>query len=79
MRLKSGDSLFELRDYPGAIDAYRQILEKHPDADMVPWAMYKIGLALVAQGKKGDAKLFFSEVVKSYPQSAAAKQAKKKL
>jgi tol-pal system protein YbgF len=78
-RLTLGDCYSEEREHNQAIEAYRQILAKHPDGDMVPWAMYKIGMSLAALGDNKSAMEFFRETVNTYPNTTPGNLSKKRL
>ena len=44
-----------------------------------PWSMLRQGECFESMGKKDEAKLFWQDVVRKYPKSKAAKEAKGRL
>jgi TolA-binding protein len=63
------------RDYGKAIQEYDLVLEKYPDNNKTPDAMYGKGVALVQLGRRTDGSREFQELIKRFPTSGLASQA----
>lgn len=70
------ETKFREGDYQPAILAYQEIIDKFGTTSWAPWAMLRQGESFLALGQKDNAQLFFEEVLRLYPRSTAAKEAK---
>ena len=59
-----------------AIEALRQLLERHAKSDYAPQALYAMGVSLEAVGRSGDAAGVFRQVMVRYPNSYEATRAR---
>ena len=66
-------------DYEKAVLRYQEVIDQFKGSAFAPWAMFRQGECFEAQGQKGNAKVFYGEVIRIYPKSRAAKAARKKL
>ena len=73
------ENLYGAKEFKKAIVKYQSFREKSPKSDRAPDATYRIGQCFLELGMKKDAKEFFQETVETYPKSAAAQRARKKL
>ncbi|MBF0099316.1 MAG: outer membrane protein assembly factor BamD [Desulfobacterales bacterium] len=85
--LKIADSYFELSEYDKAIVAYEEFENLHPRNEYIPYVIYQIGQCYFEQIKSIDrdqsvsqkALSLFKRLVKQYPESEYADQAKPKI
>ncbi|MCH9648502.1 MAG: tol-pal system protein YbgF [Deltaproteobacteria bacterium] len=70
-----GESRYARKDFPGALAAFRETVERFPGGNKVPDALVKAGQCFEAQGDLDSALETYREVVQRYPQSAAAARA----
>jgi tol-pal system protein YbgF len=72
--------LFLVKNLPAqAVQHFENVLNQFPTSSKAAASALKIGYALSAMGQKEDAKMRFKEVIKNYPDTAAAQLAKSKL
>lgn len=69
------ESLIQLGDPEGAIDAYEAVFQNHPDSDAAPKARVGLGRTYLEQGESALARNQFEMVVNTWPESEAAAQA----
>lgn len=62
--------------YAEAAAAFQTVVDTFPQSTWAPWSMLRQGECFAALGRKDAAKLFWEDVVKKYPKSKAAKEAK---
>jgi tol-pal system protein YbgF len=74
-----GESRFERKDLAGAVEAFVAVLEKYPEGNKVPDAMFKLGLTYVELGRAEEAKATLRELVATYPRSEPAQKARARL
>ncbi len=74
-----GEIYYREKWYEKAILEYQNVIEKYPNANKVPAALLKQGLAFSNIGDKANAKLILEELSRKYPQSNEAKVAAEKL
>ncbi|MDI9409423.1 MAG: outer membrane protein assembly factor BamD [Candidatus Pacebacteria bacterium] len=80
-------SLFISRQYPGAVNALQSFIEAHPGNPAVPYAYYLKGMCYYYQIEDVDrdqsmtenAQESFSELIRRFPQSVYARDARLKL
>ena len=61
-----GEKLFDREDYEGAIEIFRDVIEKYPDSDQTVNAAVNIGAAYMAQEKYRQAAEEFQKVIDNY-------------
>ncbi len=67
------------KKYENAILEYEKVAKNYPEGDKVPYALLKQGVSLLNLGDKTSAKLILQRVIKDYPNTNQARQAKIKL
>ncbi|MBE9460247.1 tetratricopeptide repeat protein, partial [Enterobacter hormaechei] len=55
------------------------VVKNYAKSPKAPDAMYKVGIIMQEKGQADKAKAVFQQVIKQYPTSAAAKQAKSRV
>jgi len=69
--LLSAGNLYLLKpDFDKAIDAYRELQQRFPDASRASYAHWKVAWLSLRQGRNGDAKTGFEQQIALYPNSA---------
>ncbi|MGH7858522.1 MAG: tol-pal system protein YbgF, partial [Candidatus Binatia bacterium] len=63
----------------GAIEAYRTAIDRYPEGNKIPDALFKLGVAFEAVGNGGAAREAWQELVRRFPTSAAAETAAERL
>jgi len=66
-------------DHKNAATAFDVVVKNHAESTWAPWSMLRQGECFAALGKPDVAKIFWEDVVKKYPKSKAAKEAKEHL
>ncbi len=74
-----GESYYIKKDYANGLQSYRSLLEKFPASPKVPDALLKTGLILQGQNKNDQARVAYQRIVKEFPNSTAATQARSRL
>ena len=85
--LKVADAHFHREEYPEAISAYEDFVQLHPKNEAIPYVLYQIGACYFEQTLSKDrdqsptrlAILSFERLLKEYPDSAYASDARKKI
>ncbi len=67
------------KNYSQAVLRFQEVIDKHKSSPWAAYAMLRQGECFEAQGQKDNARLFYEDVVRLYPKSKAAKEAKAKL
>ncbi len=67
-----GAARFERGDFNGALAAFRRTVERYPAANKVPDALYKMGESFERLNERGQALAVYDELVRRYPDTAAA-------
>ena len=75
-QLLVGEIFLAQKDYRGAIAEFEGLISAAPRGIRVPDALLKIGLAQRSLGEEGRARRSWERLVKDYPTSAAARQAR---
>jgi len=70
------DTLFQLKDYRGALADFEALIGAVPGSAKVPDALLKIGLCQRGLGDAALAKQTWERLVRDYPGSVAARQAR---
>lgn len=63
-------------DFASAAGAFQEVVDRFPTSTWAPWSILRQGECFAALGKAKEARLFWSDVVKKYPKSKAATEAK---
>lgn len=79
VRYRVGETWMNDGKWQKAAIAFQSVLDNHRDSDWAPWAMYRQGECFRSLGDEGAGRLFFEELIRLYPRSDAAKEAKKAL
>ena len=74
-----GQCYYQLKDYARAVILFEDVIEKHKKSSKFKSALLKAGYSWNHLGKPELAKLRFQEVVKDFPKSVEATQAKRTL
>lgn len=72
----TGESYYIKKDFPNALSSYRSLLEKFGSSPKVPDALLKTGIIQQEQKKNDAAKAAYNRVIKEFPNSSAAIQAR---
>ena len=67
-----GASRFAKRDFRGALAAFRRTVESYPAGNKVPDSLIKMGQALEELGDPAEALAVYEELVRRFPDTAAA-------
>jgi tol-pal system protein YbgF len=67
-----GASRYARDDFRGALAAFRRTVELYPDGNKVPDALYKMGQALEELAEPVEALAVYDELVRRFPDTAAA-------
>lgn len=78
-RYRLAEASFNAKSYTQALQRFQEVLDKHPNSQWSPWALLRQGECFEKQGRKENAKLFYDELVRLYPKSQAAKDAKARM
>ena len=76
---RRAESRFNDGDYSTAVLKFQEVIDQYKTSPWAPWAMLRQGEAFEAQGQVGNAQLFYEDVIRMWPKSKAAKEAKQKL
>lgn len=74
-----GQTYFVTREYAKAIEAFSAVGNRTPESSKAPDALLKRGLSELWLGRAEAARTTFSEVLRRYPQSDAARAAREQL
>jgi tol-pal system protein YbgF len=74
-----GESRLVRGDVDGALAAYRTTIDRYPEGNKVPDAMLKLGHALALSGQTATAREAWAELIRRFPQTAAAEAARERL
>jgi tol-pal system protein YbgF len=74
-----GDIYYKKQDYPNALQAFDNVLERFPDGNKTPDAHYMKGQTLMQLGRNDSAAREFRDVYATYPDSDLAAKAKARL
>jgi len=73
------DIMVQRDELEQAIEAFLDIPQFHPDAERVPYALYRVGLLYRELGQTSDARSYLERVVNTWPDSGAADMARRAL
>ena len=82
-----GECYFKLEDYEQAVLTFEDVVNRYPDGNKVPDALYRQGIALLELGKRSReqetygaaARQIFGRIVNDYPQSERLGEARRQL
>jgi branched-chain amino acid transport system substrate-binding protein len=66
----TAEKMYEARDYPQALDAYRAYLSGYPDRPLAPAALMKIGKINSILGNDDEARRAYARLISEYPGSS---------
>lgn len=73
---RRAEAEFNAKNYPAAVLRFQEVIDKYRSSPWSSWAMLRQGECFEAQGQKDNARLFYEDVVRLWPKSKAAKEAK---
>jgi tol-pal system protein YbgF len=76
---RRAEAAFNAKSYAQAVLRFQEVIDQHKKSPWASWAMLRQGECFDAQGQKENARLFYEDVVRLYPKTKAADDAKKKL
>ncbi len=76
---RRAEAAFNAQDFSGAVLRFQEVIDSHKDSPWAAWAMLRQGECFEAQDQPENARLFYEDVVRLWPKSKAAKEARKKL
>lgn len=79
LRYRLAESWFNQGSWDRALTAFQTVVDTYGDTEWASMAMLRQGESFAAKGQKDNAKLFYEEVLRLYPKSEAAGEAKKLL
>jgi soluble lytic murein transglycosylase len=68
--LSAGNIFLLRRDYDRAIDAYRELQQRFPNANRASYAHWKVAWLSLRQGRNAEARQLFEQQIALYPSSA---------
>jgi tol-pal system protein YbgF len=74
-----GESRYSRKDYRGALAAFREAIDRHPDGNKVPDSLLKVGRCLEQLGDVDGAREVYRELVRRFPGSGAAASGEERL
>lgn len=78
-KYRFAEARFNAKDYGAAVLRFQDVIDNYNSSKWAPYAMLRQGECFEAQGQKANAKVFYEDVVRLWPKSDAAKEAKAKL
>jgi TolA-binding protein len=76
---RRAEAAFNQKNYPGAVLRFQEVIDAHKRSVWAAYAMYRQGECFEAQGQRENARLFWEDVIRLWPDTKAAKMAKAKL
>ena len=76
---RRAEAAFNEGDFSGAVLRFQEVIDGHKDSPWAAWAMLRQGECFEKQDQPENARLFYEDVVRLWPKSRAAKDARKKL
>jgi tol-pal system protein YbgF len=74
-----GESFYAQGLYDSAAVAYRVVMDRWPDGDKVPAALYKLAIAYQKTNHSPEARATFQSLIAKYPRSGEARLAQERL
>jgi tol-pal system protein YbgF len=78
-KYRYAEAAFNAKDYKAAVLRFQDVIDGHKSSVWASWAMLRQGESFEVQGQAANAKLFYEDVIRMWPKSSAAKEAKQKL
>ncbi len=78
-RYRYAEAAFNAGQYQAAVLRFQEVIDRHKDSPWAPWAMLRQGECFDKQGQGDNARLFYEDVVRIWPKSKAAKEARGRL
>lgn len=78
-KYRYAEAAFNAKDYKAAVLRFQDVIDAHKTSVWASWAMLRQGECFEVQGQAANAKLFYEDVIRLWPKSSAAKEAKQKL
>jgi tol-pal system protein YbgF len=78
-KYRYAEAAFNAKDYKAAVLRFQDVIDAHKTSVWASWAMLRQGECFEEQGQAANAKLFYEDVIRLWPKSSAAKEAKQKL
>ncbi|MDI6735844.1 MAG: tetratricopeptide repeat protein [bacterium] len=66
---KTGNCLFNLKEYQQAIDTYLKLIIDYPKSRLIDACLYQLAQSYYKQGKFGVSQQYFLKLIKGYPES----------
>ncbi|MBN2800684.1 MAG: tetratricopeptide repeat protein [Deltaproteobacteria bacterium] len=79
VRYRLAETWFNDESWQKAAIAFQGVLDNHRESTWAPWSMYRQGECFQKMGDAAAARLFYDELVRLFPRSDAAKDARKAL
>ncbi len=76
VRYRLAETWFNEGKFNKSVQPFQAVIDNHPKSDWAPWAMLRQGDAFREMGSNDNATLFYQEVIRLYPKTDAAKEAK---
>ncbi len=76
--IRIADTTYRMKNYKGALKVYSKVqsIFKEQKKDIPGWVLFQIGMCYKSMGQQTMANLFFDKVIKAYPDSMWAKEAR---
>jgi tol-pal system protein YbgF len=74
-----GESFYAIGQYDSASVAYRDVVEKWPEGDKVPAALYKLGISYQKTNRSPEARTTFRTLIDKYPRTGEARLGEERL
>lgn len=74
-----GECYFAMRDYEQSIKEFQALRDSYTRSDKIPAAMLKQGYAFFELGMDNEGKLFLNDLIRRYPHSKEASEAKTRM
>ncbi|NOY25646.1 MAG: tetratricopeptide repeat protein [Oligoflexia bacterium] len=79
VRYRLAEASFNAGEYQAAVLRFQEVIDRYKKSAWAPWAMLRQGECFDKQGQPDNAKLFYEDVVRLWPKSKAAKDARGRL
>jgi len=76
LRYHLAETWYRTGEYQAGILAYQDVVDHHGGSAEAPWAMLRQGECFEALGQRDNALLFYDDVIRLFPRSKAAREAK---
>jgi tol-pal system protein YbgF len=75
----AGECKYARKEFAGAIQRFKRVVEEYPNGSKVPDALLKIGFAYISLGDRESATTYLKQVVAQHPFSSAGAKAEARL